>query len=215
MKNYQRLSYQHYYAQDDSGRYVPVSRAECFATPQEPTADCPFKQRWFYDHEAGYAVRLERNERGEDTYRANATSLKRDERYRDWRIGFVLKNTDECDHNCETCTRQHTSRTVELDMKWNTENADGDPEGRFEPQSEDDVAAIAEDKQLLEALFSALGESLTNEQRDLVNAVFYEDKTERELAGELGLKEPKSVNKRKHRIYEILRNNETLKSFFK
>mgnify|MGYP006869420718 CR=1 FL=1 len=30
----------------------------------------------------------------------------------------------------------------------------------------------------------------------------------------LGLKEPKSVNKRKHRVLEILRNNPDLKGFF-
>jgi hypothetical protein len=214
MKNYQSLHYRNYYAQDENGRYIPVTRAECFAKPEEPSAANPYKQRWFYDPEAGYAVRLERNQRGEETYRLGSSSLKRDERYRDWRTGCVLKNKDGCDHNCERCARRNTSRTVELDLKWSVENEDGDAEGRFEPASDDDVAAILEDKLLLEALFSALDTSLTNEQRDLVHAVFYEEKTERELAEDLGLKEPKSVNKRKHRIYEILRQDARLKRFF-
>jgi hypothetical protein len=96
---------------------ISVTRAECFAKPEEPSAANPYKQRWFYDPEAGYAVRLERNQRGEETYRTGAASLKRDERYRDWRYGCVLKGKEECGHNCESCTRRNTSRTVELDMK--------------------------------------------------------------------------------------------------
>ena len=80
MKNYQKLYYQHYYAQNSNGEYVGVSRRECFAPPENPTPENPFKQRWFYDTEAGYAVRLERSVLGETTYRSNDTSLKREER---------------------------------------------------------------------------------------------------------------------------------------
>ena len=53
MKNYQKLYYQHYYAQKPNGEYVAVRRRECFAPPEEPTAENPFRQRWFEDYRVG------------------------------------------------------------------------------------------------------------------------------------------------------------------
>ena len=49
MKNYQRINYRNYYAQDENGNYVEVDRKTCFASGQAPTEDNPYKQRWFYD----------------------------------------------------------------------------------------------------------------------------------------------------------------------
>lgn len=82
MKNYQSLYYKNYFAQNADGDYIPVNRKDCFAPGETPTPDNHFRQRWFYDPEAGYAVRLERNQRGEDTYLMNAASLKKEERQR-------------------------------------------------------------------------------------------------------------------------------------
>ena len=72
---------------------------------------------------------------------------------------------------------------------------------------------MLEEKALLDTLYSALA-TLAKKDLDLTKDVFWHGKTERELAPLLGLKEPKSVNKRKHRILEILRKNEALKGFF-
>ena len=66
---------------------------------------------------------------------------------------------------------------------------------------------------LVHTLYAALA-TLAQQDLDLMKDTFWEGKTERELAPLLGLKEPKSVNKRKHRILEILRQNEALKVFF-
>jgi hypothetical protein len=65
MKNYQKLYYQRYYAQNENGEHLPVSRRECFAPGEEPTAANPFKQRWYYDPEGGYALRLARTRQGD------------------------------------------------------------------------------------------------------------------------------------------------------
>ena len=55
---------------------------------------------------------------------------------------------------------------------------------------------------------------LAEEERHLITELIVNGKTERQLAPELGLKEAKSVNKRKRRILQILRQNEALRSFF-
>ena len=80
MKNYQRLFYRNYYAQNEKGQYIPVSRKACFAPAEPPTEDKPYKQRWFYDPEAGYAVRLARTADGDKLGRRNAADLKAAER---------------------------------------------------------------------------------------------------------------------------------------
>lgn len=53
MKQYQKLYYRSYYVQDMDGNIVPTSRSECFAKPEIPTKENPYKQRWFYDPETG------------------------------------------------------------------------------------------------------------------------------------------------------------------
>jgi hypothetical protein len=65
----------------------------------------------------------------------------------------------------------------------------------------------------LDTLYAALA-TLAQEDLDLIMDIFWYGKTERELAPLLGYKQSKSVNKRKHKILEILRNDENLKKFF-
>ena len=81
MKHYQKLYYKHFYAQDENGEYIPVSKKVCFAPAEEPDTTNPYKQRWFYDQEAGYAVRLARTSDGDKLGRRNAADLKAAERY--------------------------------------------------------------------------------------------------------------------------------------
>ena len=116
---------------------------------------------------------------------------------------------------CDCCQRPNRSRTVELDRHFQRENGgDGDsPEASFEPADPNDFQSVLEEKALLDTLYAALV-TLAQEDLDLIKDIFWHDKTERELAPQLGLKEPKSVNKRKHRVLEILRQNEALKGFF-
>ena len=87
------------------------------------------------------------------------------------------------------------------------------PEARFEIADPIDIQSVIEDQALLDTLYAALAK-LAKEDLDLIKDVFWKGKTERELAPLLGLKEPKSVNKRKHRVLKILRNNEALKGLF-
>ena len=166
MKNYQRLYYKNYYAQNEKGEYIPVSRKACFAPAEPPTEDNPFKQTWFYDLEAGYAVRLERNKQSDDIHRLNDTSLKREERYRNRKFECIWKNTSYCDQNCIDCTRKNTCRTVELDKTWTSENSD-EMRSIFDPIDEtQNITEIIEDKELFSILASAL-DKLSAEDKQL------------------------------------------------
>ena len=77
MKNYQGVNYRKYYAQDENGNYVEVDRKSCFARGETPSTANPLKQRWFYDEEAGYVVRLSRTIESEDIHRFISSDLKK------------------------------------------------------------------------------------------------------------------------------------------
>ncbi len=217
-KNGEPMSY--YILSEDGNQHTKVTRAECLAHPVE--YDTQYPQRWFVDEESGLVVRLPRNVLGENIARENMRSIWREEKYQERRYACLFRGTEKCDGwrtaedgtlKCDRCQRQNVSRTVELDMHFGCDTDGEDSEGRYEPADDCDIAAVSEDSALLDTLHSALI-VLTQEDRDLITDIFCYGKTERQLAPQLGLKEPKSVNKRKHRILEILRQNEALKSFF-
>lgn len=116
MKNFLSKHYQHYYIQTADGRSIESSRAECFAPSESPTANNPYKQRWFYDAEQfSYIIRLPRNEQGEALYRMNAASVKKEARYVARKYACILKGTGDCENDCDNCQRKRYSRIVELD----------------------------------------------------------------------------------------------------
>lgn len=65
------------------------------------------------------------------------------------------------------------------------------------------VENIVEDKLMLDMLLAALNE-LTADERNLIDALFYQGKSEREVAGEIGISSI-AVHKRKHKILSKLR----------
>ena len=174
MKNYQKLYYKNYYAQNKKGEYVKVSRKVCFASPELPNEENPYKQRWFYDEEAGYAVRLSRSKANENIHRFNSTSLKRDERYRDGKFACVWEKTKNCDQNCEQCSRKNKSRTVELDKTW-TASKD-EMVSSFQPEDESqNIINIIENQELITALSSTLN-NLSPEDKELFNFLLNNEK---------------------------------------
>ena len=66
------------------------------------------------------------------------------------------------------------------------------------------VDEIVEDKLMLDMLFAALAE-LTDDERGLVDALFFDEKSEREVAREVGISQP-AIHKRRNRILEKLKN---------
>jgi hypothetical protein len=212
-----------YYILPEEGKQeTKATRAECLARTDDPVIELP--QRWYVDEEAGLVVRLPRNQIGEDLARDNMRFIWREAKHIERTCSCVLKGTDKCQGwkpdadgfvECVCCQHTNLSRTVELDMHFRCDNGgEGDsPEVRFEIADPIDIQSVIEDQALLDTLYAALA-TLAQEDLDLIKDIFWNGKTERELATLLGLKEPKSVNKRKHRVLEILRKNEALKGFF-
>lgn len=210
----------YYILSEDGKEQIKVSRAECLARHDE--TDSRYPQRWFVDEESGLVVRLPRNETSEKVARENMRSVWREKKYQERRCRCVLNGTPQCDgwkttsdgtRECDFCQRKNVSRTVEIDMFFGRDDDDDGTNTALEPVDPCDISAVAEDNALLATLNAALA-ALTQEDRDLLTAIFRDNMTERQLAPQLGLKEPKSVNKRKQRILNTLRRNEALKIFF-
>ncbi len=201
---------QYYIFSEDGEQESKVTRAECLAHTEE--TENPFLQRWFVDEESGLVIRLPRNQMGEDLARYNMRSIWSEQKYQERKSQCVWKDTSKCSQKCEDC-RFRTNRTVELDKPLsNDANGEG-TDTYFELSDPTDITEIIEEKAMLDTLYAALA-TLAQEDLDLIKDIFWHGKTERELAPLLGYKQSKSVNKRKHKILEILRQNEALKSFF-
>lgn len=208
MKNYQRVSYRKYYAQDENGKYVEVDRKTCFATAGLPTEDNPYKQRWFYDEEAGYVVRLSRTKKSEDIHRFNSSSLKREERYRNRKFACIYKDTNKCNQDCDRCEYKNTSRTVELDKNWSNDKDEMD--SFFTPTDDSqDILNILEDKELMNILQSAF-ENLSFEDQLLFNCLI-EKKAKKVVAKLLGITVD-GVRYRELQLRKKLLSNKDLKN---
>jgi len=65
------------------------------------------------------------------------------------------------------------------------------------------VDEIVADKLLLDELYAALGE-LTDDERSLIDALYFDEKSERNMAKEAGVSQP-AIHKRLNRILEKLK----------
>jgi len=233
MKNYQKLYYSHYYVQNPDGECAPVSRKVCFAPAEVPTIANPFKQRWSYDPDAGYVIRLARTKAGDELGKRNAADLKGNERYQARQFGCVGKsevrcpmtcnrcplnevceskykagNGKDCTKKCEVCS-QSVSRTFELDRPiGNDEDNTGN---KYELPDDIEITAIVEESELLTALFSVL-DSLSPEDRELWGLL--ETKTRKQIIADKFNITVDGVRYREQRLFKILRSDGVLKSFF-
>jgi len=209
MRNYQKLYYKNYFAENQNGEYIPVAHRECFA-PGTPTTPCnPYPQRWFYDPEAGYAVRLARTKENDTLGKRNAADLKFEERYQNKKFQCIWKDTKHCDQNCEICNRKNKSQTVELDKTGINEA--GYIENHFDLSDDSaDIEAIIEDSELLNILFVEL-DRLSADDRVLWH--FLKDKLKKqEIADKFNITID-GVRYREQQLYKKLRSNKTLRIF--
>ena len=189
MRNYQKLYYQHYFEMLPNGTETEVTRRECFAPAEDPSPANPYKQRWWYDSEASYAIRLPRTQMGEMLGKRNAANLKAEERYQ-------ARKAEKCPGELDKpIACGDDGNTVFLEVVDETA----------------DVLAILEDRERLSALISALNK-LAPDDRELwdclVNNVKKQDIADRFKLTLDG------VYYREKRIKSILCSNETLKSFY-
>ena len=189
MRNYQKLYYQHYYEMLPDAMETEVTRRACFAPAEDPTHANPFKQRWYYDPEASYVIRLPRNQMGDDLGKRNAADLKSSERYQ------VRK-----DKNCPG----------ELDRPI-TCGDDGNEIFIEVTDEAADILAILEDREQLSALISALNK-LAPDERELWNCLAKKIKKQ-EIADRFGITID-GVYYREKRLRSILRSDATLRLFY-
>lgn len=187
MRNYQKLYYQHYYEMLPNGAEKEITRRECFAPGDEPAPDCPFIQRWWYDTEASYAVRLPRSPLGERLGKRNAADRKKSER-------------------TASSDAEHTG--IELDKPLGCD--DGEVYAELEDET-DDVYAIVEDKAKLDALIALLN-TLTDADRALWELMKAQAKKQ-EIADRFGITLD-GVRYREKRLKGIIGSDPVLKSFY-
>lgn len=105
------------------------------------------------------------------------------------------ENGNRCTKNCWECTKLRDGG----DLSFEKFSDDG-----FEIADSVDIAELIADKQLLEQLVDAL-DDLDPDERSLINALFYNDLTERDYAAEVGISH-QAIGKRKKKIIEKLRS---------
>ena len=189
MRNYQKLYYQHYFVMLPNGTETEVTRRECFAPAEEPTPANPYKQRWWYDPEASCAIRLPRNQMGDNLGKRNAADLKSTERYQ---VRKIKNCPGELDRPI-TCGEDGNDIFIEVE----DETAD--------------IHAILEDREQLSALISAL-DNLAPDERELWNCLVKKVKKQ-EIADRFGITID-GVYYREKRLKSILRSDATLKIFY-
>lgn len=189
MKNYQNLYYKHYYEMLPNGMETEVTRRACFAPAEDPAHGNPFKQRWYYDPEASYVIRLPRNQMGDDLGKRNAADLKASERYQARKV-----------ENCPG----------ELDRPISCGD-DGSDVFIDVADEAADILAILEDREQLSALISALNK-LVPDDRALWDCLAKKAKKQ-DIADRFNITLD-GVYYREKRLKSILRSDATLKTFY-
>lgn len=194
MKNYQRLHYNNYYIQKESGEYSLATRSECFAKGEPPDSLNPFPQRWFYDPEASYAVRLPRNELGNIVGKRNSADLKANERcfVKMWRC--VWAKIDVCNQNCDLCGHSYVSGLEYLCQRLISE-MEHEAEAKLNPELIYEKSAIGEE------LHNAIASLSVEEQR--IISLAFSGLSEREAANRLGIPRNTFVYRRNKAVEKL------------
>jgi len=130
----------------------------------------------------------------EEVYRAYKRPLWAEHKRRERAKRCRDENGFRCTKDCRTCEKTRDGSVLSLD-KFNDEG--------YEVADSVDLAELVADKLLLEQLVKAL-EDLDPDERSLINGLFYNDRTERDYASEVGISH-QAVGKRKQKVIEKLR----------
>ncbi|WP_303678437.1 hypothetical protein [Dehalococcoides mccartyi] len=104
------------------------------------------------------------------------------------------ENGYRCTKDCKSCPKLRDGGDLSLDKF----SDDG-----FDVADQVDVAELVADKLVLELLAAALYD-LEPDERSLINALFYRERTERDYAAEIGVSH-QAIGKRKQKVIEKLR----------
>jgi len=130
----------------------------------------------------------------EEVYRAYKRPLWAEHKRKERSKRCRNENGFRCTKDCRTCEKTRDGSVLSID-KFNEEG--------FEVADTVDLAELVADKLLLEQLVESL-DDLDPDERSLINALFYNDRTERDYASEVGISH-QAVGKRKQKVIEKLR----------
>lgn len=188
MLNYKSIHYGTYHIMHEDGTSCQTNRKTCFAPAEPITEDNPYKQRWFYSPDRKLAIRLPRNELGEQLGKKNAAELKAEERIRDNTVKFLVSLDKPIDTNDD-------GTAVYMEIEDKNESIERD--------------YITSERQ--KAIYTVIN-TLSMEDQELWQCLVHKVKKE-EVAKRLGISID-GVTYRQKRLYRILLANPLLKNFF-
>ena len=108
------------------------------------------------------------------------------------------RNADgsRCNGNCHNCVSESDNGVLSLDLL---------AEDGYEPADETDIQEIVADKLLMDELHKALAE-LTEDERALIDALFFQEKSERTVAAERHVQQ-NTITYHKKKILNKLKMN--------
>jgi hypothetical protein len=213
--SFMKHNFKNYYAPDDNGGYKAVKRDECFAYDKESFVG-KFPQRWYWDIESDFAIRLERNAAGEKIYNEARAERRRGVKAYLSRFGCVhneclsCKGWDEAvgdESKCDSCVKHITF--IPLDEEY--EDDDGDKTILFDNDSGVDIEQQIETNELIVTLHKVLRTLESDDStlwRFLVGGV-----KKQTIANHFGWTLDK-LSYRQLRLYAKLRSNDALRNFF-
>lgn len=105
------------------------------------------------------------------------------------------ENGFRCTEDCGSCAKTRNGSALSLDKF----SEDG-----FDIADQSDIAELVAEKLLFAELFAAI-DDLDPDEKALVDALFFRERTERAYAAEIGISH-QAVGKRKKKVIEKLRN---------
>ena len=212
--NFLKRSYKHYYIQNSSGEWEEVDRLVCISYDSATSFTGRYPQRWFYDFESDYIVRLSRDSAGEQLYNAVRYLRRKEKKHTAEQFGCVGTDCPKCkgweeivdgEPKCKNCPNKVV--LVALDK----ENDQTDTSSYLELDSGIDIGLHYETSYLIETLYAVLG-GFTSEEQKLWNCLAAEMKR-KDIALLFGWTEDK-LYYRQTLLFKKLRSNERLKDFF-
>lgn len=213
--SFMKHSFKNYFAPDDKGGYKEVRRGECF-TYDADSFTGKYPQRWYWDAESSFVIRLERNDRGEKIYNEARAERRRQQKAALEQSGCVCKECLECkgwdvtvsnESKCDSCVKHITFISLDEDI----DVEDGNKVVRVELSADTDVHQEIESSFLLDTLHKEL-QGFTSDERDLWKRLVAGD-SKKTIAARFGWTLDK-LSYRQLKLFSKIRLNSVLKSFF-
>jgi hypothetical protein len=213
--NFMKHDFKNYFAPDGRGGYKEVARSVCFAYDAKSFVG-KYSQRWYWDIENSFAIRLERNQTGERIHNEARAERRRAVKAYLTQFGCVRNECLDCkgwdvadgkDCKCDSCVKH----VMFIPLDEEHEDGEGGKAVSFDSDSGVDVEHQVESNELLDTLHSVL-KTLDRDDRVLWRFLA-ESKRKQFIADHFGWTLDK-LSYRQLRLYAKLRSNEALRNFF-